>query len=139
DTIADDGSSKGHTPGEWVITKEATEEAEGERVKKCTVCGTVLETGVIKKLSKPVIEFRDVSPTAWYSEGVNYCSAKGYITGIGNNQFNPDGKLTREQFVVILARIAGADLTSIQLPNLPMLKFLPGTVLLLYGQMKADM
>ncbi|MBR5516236.1 MAG: hypothetical protein IKU52_08550, partial [Clostridia bacterium] len=75
--------AKGHTPGEWEVTKEATEEAEGERVKKCTVCGTVLETEVIDKLPKPVVkEFPDVTdPSAWYYEGVYYCAGKGYITG----------------------------------------------------------
>ena len=28
-----------HTFGDWVVTKEATEKKEGERVKSCTVCG----------------------------------------------------------------------------------------------------
>ena len=28
-----------HTYGEWTVTKEATETAEGEKTRKCTVCG----------------------------------------------------------------------------------------------------
>ena len=39
-----------HTFGDWTVTKEATEEAEGSREKSCTVCGyTVPE--VIEKLA----------------------------------------------------------------------------------------
>jgi len=110
DTIVDEGSALGHTPGEWVVTKEATVDSEGEQVKYCTVCNAELEKETIAKLPAP-ITFTDVKSTAWYAEGVNYCATKGYITGVGNNKFNPDGKLTREQFVVILARIADADLT----------------------------
>ncbi|MBE6574209.1 MAG: S-layer homology domain-containing protein [Ruminococcaceae bacterium] len=64
------------------------------------------------KLVVNSIEFPDVPKTGtWYSEGVYYCASKGYITGTDKGEFNPNGKLTREQFVVILARVAGADLT----------------------------
>lgn len=39
-----------HTPSDWVVTKEATETAEGTKVKTCTVCGTTLETASIAKV-----------------------------------------------------------------------------------------
>ncbi|MBE6574050.1 MAG: hypothetical protein E7652_06630 [Ruminococcaceae bacterium] len=68
------------------------------------ICKVVVE-------DPPKVKFPDVADNAWYSEGVYYCAGKGYITGTDKGTFNPDGKLTREQFVVILARVAGADLT----------------------------
>jgi len=37
----------GHTSGEWEITRAATSTEPGERVKTCTVCGTVLEREAI--------------------------------------------------------------------------------------------
>ncbi len=37
----------GHIPGEWAVTKTATCTEKGERVKKCTVCDSTLETEVI--------------------------------------------------------------------------------------------
>ena len=40
----------GHTSSDWVVTKEATETAEGTKVKTCTVCGTTLETASIAKV-----------------------------------------------------------------------------------------
>lgn len=41
--------AKGHTPGEWTVTKEATALAEGSQEQKCTVCGEVIQ---IKKIAK---------------------------------------------------------------------------------------
>ena len=40
-----------HSSTEWIVTKEATETAEGTKVKKCTVCGTILETASIAKVA----------------------------------------------------------------------------------------
>ena len=39
-----------HTFGDWTVTKEATEEAEGSRERSCTVCGYTA-TEVIEKLA----------------------------------------------------------------------------------------
>jgi hypothetical protein len=48
-----DPCAQGHKPGDWIITKEATYTAAGERVKKCTVCGEITATEVIPKLTLP--------------------------------------------------------------------------------------
>ena len=40
----------GHTPGEWETVLEPTVDTNGKRVKKCTVCGEILEEEVIAKL-----------------------------------------------------------------------------------------
>ncbi|MBE6573878.1 MAG: hypothetical protein E7652_05745 [Ruminococcaceae bacterium] len=56
--------------------------------------------------------FVDVDKDSWYAEGVRYCVDNGYMTGTSSTTFAPNGNLTREQFVTILARVAGADLTS---------------------------
>lgn len=39
-----------HTPGEWETMLEPTAEADGKKVKKCTVCGDVLEEKAIPRL-----------------------------------------------------------------------------------------
>lgn len=49
--------------------------------------------------------FTDVPRTSWYNEAVKYCTSRCYLKGIGNGKFSPEGLLTREQLVVILARI----------------------------------
>lgn len=41
---------KSHEAGDWKTEKEATEEEEGKRVQKCTVCGAVVAEQTIPKL-----------------------------------------------------------------------------------------
>ncbi len=40
----------GHTPGEWIVNKPATESAEGERHKLCGTCGEVVEREILPML-----------------------------------------------------------------------------------------
>jgi len=109
DTRVEKDSANGHKAGNWVVLKEATFKEEGEQARYCNICSELLE---IQKIPVVVINrFPDVPDDAWYAEGVYYCASKGYITGTDAGTFNPNGKLTREQFVVILARVAGADLS----------------------------
>ena len=42
-------SSHIHTAGDWETVKEATCKEEGKRVRKCTGCGEIVESGVIPK------------------------------------------------------------------------------------------
>lgn len=58
-----------------------------------------------------VFPFNDVSKSAWYYEGINYCYQNSYISGTSKDVFSPNSNVTREQFVMMLANIAGADLT----------------------------
>lgn len=48
-------SANGHSYGEWEIVLDATSEAEGEKEKTCTVCGSK-STEAIPKLEAPVHE-----------------------------------------------------------------------------------
>lgn len=98
-----------HIPGGWHITKEPSTDKEGEQTKYCINCNTVLEKKSIPMLEKP--PFNDISHNAWYYEAAAYCTNKGYLKGVDKDRFDPDSNLTREQFVTILARVDGADLT----------------------------
>ena len=51
DTVTDTGSMTQHTY-EWEITKQPTEDEEGEKREKCTVCGHIGATETIAKLIK---------------------------------------------------------------------------------------
>ncbi len=42
----------GHTSGEWEVVLEPTYEADGKKVKKCTVCGDTVEEEIIPMLVK---------------------------------------------------------------------------------------
>jgi hypothetical protein len=55
--------------------------------------------------------FPDVPANMWCYEAVEFVSAKGYITGYQQSgNFGPADKITRQDFVVVLARISGVDL-----------------------------
>ena len=58
----------------------------------------------------PAPKFPDVKSGSWYFDAVNYCAQKGFIGGYSNGNFGPADNLKRQDFVMILARIAGADL-----------------------------
>lgn len=48
--------------------------------------------------------FTDVTASDWYAQDVSIAYTENYITGTSDTTFSPNGQLTREQAVVILAR-----------------------------------
>lgn len=58
--------------------------------------------------------FPDVADNQWYAEAVRYNAIRGFITGYKTGKFGPADTLKRQDFVVILARIAGADLDAFE-------------------------
>ncbi len=44
-----------HTPGEWEVVTEATYEADGKKVQKCTGCGEVVAEEIIPQLVKVIV------------------------------------------------------------------------------------
>ena len=56
------------------------------------------------------VSFSDVLGSAWYADYVAYLAARGIVSG-NNGAFNPDEGITRAEFVTILARMSGDDLS----------------------------
>ncbi len=50
--------------------------------------------------------FDDVADGQWYTDGVEWATANGIVTGYGNGSFGPSDSLTREQLVTIIWRYA---------------------------------
>ena len=65
------------------------------------------------------IDFPDVRSSDWYYEAARYCSGNGFISGYKDGKFGPADTLQRQDFVVILARIAGADISGFETCKLP--------------------
>ena len=57
------------------------------------------------------LAFTDVKSNHWFYPAVSYCVNRGYVTGMTETTFVPNGKLTRAQFLTILAKLDGIDLT----------------------------
>ena len=59
--------------------------------------------------------FDDVSADKYYYEGVGIAKALGLTTGVGDNKFNPEASITRQDMFVLAYRILKmqkADLTA---------------------------
>lgn len=95
--------------GKWKHT-EPTYLKEGLSELFCERCGALLETIVIPV--KDIPNYPDVKKGAWYEEAVEYTVRHRFILGNDRGYFEVNTKLTREGFVVILARVLDADLSS---------------------------
>ncbi|MGO4547267.1 S-layer homology domain-containing protein [Paenibacillus sp. 2TAB23] len=50
--------------------------------------------------------FEDVTK-AWAKDPIEALAARGIVSGMGNGQFNPDGKVTRAEFITMLMNVFG--------------------------------
>lgn len=52
--------------------------------------------------------FSDIEDGQWYAEAVAWAAEIGVVDGVGDGEFDPDGKITREQMAAILYRYCSA-------------------------------
>ena len=52
--------------------------------------------------------FTDVPDDAWYAKAVTWAASEGVVAGVGQNLFQPEGVLTREQLSAMLYRYQGS-------------------------------
>ncbi|MBQ3182141.1 MAG: leucine-rich repeat protein [Clostridia bacterium] len=97
----------GHRFEKWVTDIEPTYISEGQKSSVCAVCSHVETVAIPAKH----LSFHDVNSTHWYADSVKYCVQMGYINGMTQFTFAPNGKLTRAQFLTILAKQDGVDLS----------------------------
>ena len=67
----------------------------------CQVCGLIGVEDVVPPI------FSDVVSNAFYSEPLDYCYAKGWVTGVTADTFAPGNACVRAQVVTFLWRAAG--------------------------------
>ena len=100
--------AKGHSFGDWTVTKEATCFEDGEESRTCPVCKYVETRPIFANSDNcPSKAFTDLDAKAWYHEGVDYALTNSLMNGVGSGRFEPDGQLTRAQLVTVLYRAAG--------------------------------
>ncbi|RRD90866.1 S-layer homology domain-containing protein, partial [Clostridiales bacterium COT073_COT-073] len=56
----------------------------------------------------PPADFLDVKASDWFYPNVQYVVSRGIMNGVGNNMFDPNGKMTRAMIVTMVYRIDGA-------------------------------
>ncbi|MBQ8355649.1 MAG: S-layer homology domain-containing protein [Oscillospiraceae bacterium] len=74
----------------------------------CRVCGLI----GVEEAVPPI--FSDVDSDAFYSEPLDYCHAKGWVTGVTENTFAPGNACVRAQVVTFLWRAAGCPKPTIR-------------------------
>ena len=57
----------------------------------------------------PSEKYIELDPSLWYHESVDYVLKKGYFRGVQDDQFEPDGVMTRAMFVTVLSRMEGIE------------------------------
>lgn len=65
--------------------------------------------------SSSLSTFSDVPSTAYYAKAVGWASKNGIVSGVGNNKFEPNGAVKRQDLVVMLynyAKYAGKNTTA---------------------------
>jgi len=72
------------------------------RAEAATVLWRVADSPV----PEDAVQFYDVAPGAWYAVPVAWAAEQGIILGRGNNLFAPGEAVTRQEFVVLLERLA---------------------------------
>ncbi len=55
------------------------------------------------------VSFKDVKEGAWYYDAVMTTVEKGIFSGVAEDRFDPNGKMTRAMFVTTLAKLTGAE------------------------------
>ncbi len=104
----------GHKWNGGTVTKEPTQDAEGERSYSCTVCGET-KTEKIDKLPeetpedpKPVENpFKDIRVEDFFFEPVMWAVSNNVTSGLSATEFGPAKGCTRAQVVTFLWRAAG--------------------------------
>ena len=74
----------------------------------CSVCGLIGVEDVVDPI------FSDVVSNAFYSDPLDYCYAKGWVTGVTADTFAPGNACVRAQVVTFLWRAAGCPKPSIR-------------------------
>ena len=81
-------------------------------IEYTATCNVTVEVPTV-----PTVTFPDVASNDWYFNAVKFNAEKGYVTGYSNGTFGPSNNIQRQDFVLILSRIAGADLSAYEGQN----------------------
>lgn len=88
-----DPCGSGHTLSDWIVTLQPTYTSEGQRVKKCTVCGDIIITEAIPKLVENATD-AVVKPDSFLSLSGEYLLGARAEMTVSDISAQFDGKIT---------------------------------------------
>lgn len=69
----------------------------------CTILAVAMCFGMLTVFANASnVTFTDVPRGTWFYDAVMSCADNGYVSGVGNNKFMPEGKLTYAQVLTML-------------------------------------
>ncbi len=98
-----------HNETPIIETVDSATDWYGKVTGSCTGCGNIIEKNV--DMYGYVDHFTDVKENSWFMSEVAFCVKQGYVSGMTETTFAPNNNLTRAQFLTLLAKLDGADLT----------------------------
>ena len=105
DVMAAVGVLAGYDNGEFGATDTLT------RAQACKIIA-YLDLGKDVAEALPAVQvFSDLPASNWAAKYVAYCADAGYVSGVGDNKFAPDEKVTGYQFGKMLLCALGYDAT----------------------------
>ncbi len=79
----------------------------------CAILAVLTLTGSLTiAANAAATDFKDVPKDRWSYSYVKYATDKGYLKGVGNNMFDPEGTTTRAMVVTVLWRREGSPETA---------------------------
>ena len=102
-TVSDDGVVTAKGDGNATITAKFTY----NNIEYTATCNVTVKVPAV-----PTATFPDVASGEWYYNAIKFNVDKGYFHGYANGYFGPGNNIQRQDFVVVLSKIAGADLSA---------------------------
>ena len=94
--------------GRGIFTGTSATTFSPDMVMSRAMLATVLWRMEGQPASTAANPFTDVPAGQWYTNAVIWAAEEGVVKGIGNNLFDPNGLITREQMATMLYRYAGS-------------------------------
>lgn len=101
-------NSSGEKPGTTVQEPAKTEQPSAAPPTTSTPTAPSAPTATPPATSTN-IGFSDVSANHWARNDIAQCVNRGIVVGVGNNRFDPEGKVTTVQFLAMLTRTFYSD------------------------------
>ena len=110
-TLSETIPALGHDWDDGVIVRAPSGVRMGERRVTCRRCGRTQAVAIPPEIAA-YEQFHDIDRNAWSYDGIQYCVARGLMSGTDTHTFLPGGVTTRAQIVRILYELSGAPAVS---------------------------
>lgn len=104
-------ANEGYEIEDVIVDGESVGAVTSYTFEKVTKAATI--TAKFKKIEETKVvwknPFDDVNENDWFYEAVKFASEKGITSGVSENKFAPNDKVTRGQFITMLCRAYGIE------------------------------